>query len=351
MTIETGAAAPAADDFASAFAEFSKPEDAAPAATDTTAAPAAPAAGEATPAATGGSNDTGGTGEPAAAAGLAPAGGDSGAAAPAGGETVAPANEGDKGGAAAPAAGSDTGAGGEATPPAAAPAAASPAAAAPADADTILSKLGELVEKASKPAEPAKPAEEAKPESPYTPEQTAELAQYEKDWPDVARMEGLRRQGEYKQLLDFVFAEVRKYVDPVMQTVDSLAGRTHLTDVKGAIPDYSDNLRQQVIDWSKTQPAYLQPAYEHVINSGTVDEVKDLVNRYRQATGQAAPAPGGAPAATSGQGKGGTNELSGAAKEAAAALAPVESKRSEVVGSGDPSSFDDGWAQFAKDLG
>jgi hypothetical protein len=156
----------------------------------------------------------------------------------------------------------------------------------------------------------------------------------------------MRRQGEYKQLLDFVFSEVRKYVDPLRDTLDSLAGRTHLSDVRAAVTDYSDNLRQQVIDWVKTQPAYLQTAYEHVITEGTVDEVKDLVDRYRQATGQVAP-----PGSGTGQKTGGTNELSGEAKKAAEALAPVESKRSEVVGSGDPTSFDDGWAQFAKDFG
>jgi hypothetical protein len=135
-----------------------------------------------------------------------------------------------------------------------------------------------------------------------------------------------------------------------METLDALAGRAHLADVKAAVPDYNDNLRQQVVDWVAKQPAYLQNAYNHVIQNGTHDEVKDLVERYRQATGQAAPAAG---AASTG-GQGGTpakdNELSGAAKEAAAALAPVESKRSEVLASGDPSTFEDAWSQFSKDL-
>ena len=160
----------------------------------------------------------------------------------------------------------------------------------------------------------------------------------------------MKRRGEYQELLGFVFAEVQKYVQPLMETIDALAGRAHLADVKAAVPDYSDNLRQQVVDWVAKQPAYLQTAYNHVIQNGTHDEVKDLVERYRQATGQAAPAAGAA--STGGQGgkPAKDNELSGAAKEAAAALAPVESKRSEVINSGDPASFEDAWSQFAKDI-
>lgn len=220
----------------------------------------------------------------------------------------------------------------------------------PVDADAILDKLGKLVE-AAKPAEPAKPVETpaAAPEI-FTPEQTAALEQYDKDWPDVAKHEAIRRSGEYKQLLGYVFSEVEKKFGPLLEQVEALTGRTHLTDIRTTVPDYSDDLRQQVIDWTQKQPTYLQVAYDHVIKNGTVDEVKDLIDRYRQATGQAAPAAGaaiaGQPAAVPVR----TNELSGAAKEAAAALAPVESKRSEVQQPGDPSNYEDAWKQAAKDL-
>lgn len=341
MTTPAQAATPA-DDFDAAFSQFSAPEPDAGAAKPAEETPAAPAAeaGGSTPAAEGGESAPGGSDT---AGGSGAAGG--GAGADASGDAAAAAAAAEAGatpGSGDPSAG-DAGAAGSAPAEAVAP---KPA----ADADAILNKLGELVAAADKKPEEKKEDTAAGPQDPYTPEQKAELAKYEEDWPDVAKCEGLRRQGEYKQLLDFVFTEIRKYVDPLRDTIDSLAGRTHLTDVKSAVPDYSDGLRQQVIDWSKKQPAYLQVAYDQVIQNGTVDEVKDLVDRYRQATGQAAPAPGGASTDQSGGSAGRTNELSGEAKKAAQALAPVESKRSEVVASGDPSSFEDAWKQFSKDL-
>lgn len=341
MTIET-ATAPA-DDFDASFASFAAPEDA-----GSTAAPVKDDAAGAAAGGTNGSGDAGAAaagGEPGAAADAGA--GDSGAGTGGGAQGDAPPAEGEK----APEAGSEaagTGEGGNATT-AAAPAAAAEPSSEPSP-DDVLARLSKLVADA-KPAEAAPAAETKAEEKPvFSQDEQAQLAAYDKDWPDVAKYEALKRRGEYQELLGFVFSEVQKVIGPLQQTLDALAGRTHLTDVKSAVPDYSDNLRQQVVDWVKTQPAYLQPAYDHVITQGTVEEVKDLVDRYRQATGQTAPAAGAAITGQSDQRPAKDNELSGAAKEAAAALAPVESKRSEVLTPGDPSNYDDAWSQFAKDL-
>ncbi len=75
----------------------------------------------------------------------------------------------------------------------------------------------------------------------------------------------------------------------------------------------------------KTQPKYLQPAYQHVIENGTADEVIDLIGQWRTSTGAAVPA---AVVASKSD-----TELSTAAKKAAAALAPVTSKRTAVPAS------------------
>lgn len=210
-------------------------------------------------------------------------------------------------------------------------------------ADEILARLSKLVKEAPEEKtgqDPLGKVEEApaQEEQPvYTKDEQEFLETYQKDWSDVARGEELRRRAEYRELLQFVFAEVGKFVAPIRETVDVLAERTHRTDIKTTISDYSDDLRDKVIAWSKTQPTYLQSAYEQVIQQGTVDEVRDLVDRYRKETGQVIVQK---PAAKK------DNELSGEAKKAAAALAPVESKRSGVQQPGDPTSFDDGWAQF-----
>jgi hypothetical protein len=177
----------------------------------------------------------------------------------------------------------------------------------------------------------------------YNQEEQDFLATYDKDYAEIARGEALKRKAEYRDLLSYVFQEVGKFVAPLRETTATLAERTHLADIRSHVTDYSDDLRQQVIDWAAKQPAYLQAAYNQVIEQGTADEVKDLVARFRGETGQVAA--GAAPAAAPPRKD---NELSGEAKQAAAALAPVESKRSGVQAPADPASFDDAWAQFAK---
>lgn len=222
-----------------------------------------------------------------------------------------------------------------------------PAAAEPkpaATADDILKGIEALM---SRPAPEAKPGAEPKAgEEPplYNEEETTFLGEYDKEWGDVVKGEALKRRAEYKELLNYVFKQVADFVKPIQDMTDSLASRTHLTDIETKIPDYSDALREEVTTWVKTQPAYLQTAYNQVINEGTVDEVKDLVDRYRGATGKAAPAAAAAEPKPTGK----DNELSGDAKKAAAALAPVESKRSGIQAPGDPSDFDDAWKQAAE---
>lgn len=214
--------------------------------------------------------------------------------------------------------------------------------------DDVLAKLAKVVADAGKETKAEarteeKPAEAAATEEVplYTDEEQAAIKAYEDEWPEMAKAEGLKRRGEYRELLQFVFGEFQKALGPIREVTDLLGERTHLTDVKAAVPDYNDDLRDQVISWVGSQPAYLQAAYNQVIQQGTVEEVKDLVDRYRGATGSAAP--------TKKSTDKKDTELSSEAKKAAAALAPVESKRSGVQQPGDPADFADAWQQFAKD--
>jgi 2',3'-cyclic-nucleotide 2'-phosphodiesterase (5'-nucleotidase family) len=140
-----------------------------------------------------------------------------------------------------------------------------------------------------------------------------------------------------------VFAEIAKVVSPIKEITDTLAQRTHYQDIEQKIGQYDDSLRDQVESWMKTQPDYLQSAYQQVIDQGTSEQVADLVARFRKETGQApqsaaAPKPAGA--------KGGT-ELSAPAKQAAAALEPVETKRTVIEQSDDPNDFDKAFSRFA----
>jgi hypothetical protein len=98
-------------------------------------------------------------------------------------------------------------------------------------------------------------------------------------------------------------------------------------------------LRDQVVAWTEKQPTYLQAAYKQVIQQGTVDEVKDLIARYRKETGV------GASTVTSAKKD---TELSDSAKQAAASLAPVSTKRSVVAQQEDLSNFDAAFSKFTE---
>ncbi len=209
--------------------------------------------------------------------------------------------------------------------------------------DDLLERLAAIVNKQQAPAAP-EPAPEITPQADpelYTAAEKTFLAEYEKDWPDVARAEALRRRAEYRDLVNHVFSEVAKELGPVAQTLRTLSERAHLTDLRESVDDY-DDVRDKVIDWVNNQPSYLQTAYKHVIQQGTPMEVADLVSRYKTETGISAPMPTPAPKMES--------ELPLATKQAVASLAPVSSKRSTVVTTPDLNDFDGAFAEAAKGL-
>lgn len=210
--------------------------------------------------------------------------------------------------------------------------------------DEILKRFAQLVKNANPEEERhVEPAVQQQTPEIYSPEERQFITEYEKDWPDVAKAEALRRKAEYQQLVGYVFQEVAKELRPVFDTVKDMAERTHLQDLQSTVNDY-DDVRDRVIDWVAKQPQYLQPAYQHVIQQGTVDEVADLIGRYKRDTGASAPQYSQRSAPRRG------SELPTATKQAAAALAPVSSKRSAVIQGVDQGDFDSAFAAFADKL-
>jgi hypothetical protein len=176
--------------------------------------------------------------------------------------------------------------------------------------------------------------------APLTAEETEALNTYVSEFPQVAAAHQIVMRRQLEATTNYVLAEVASVLQPMLQRLEMIGQRSHLGDLETAVPDYAA-VRQPVIDWVETQPTYLRNAYRSVIQQGTVDEVKDLVDRYRGATGKplVAPATPQAPVA----------ELPPAAKKAAAALAQVSSKRSTVTTSA-PTDFDGAFDSFAKDV-
>ena len=205
-----------------------------------------------------------------------------------------------------------------------------------------LERLADLLQKNQQQApQPAQVRPEQQQAPLFSAEEATFLSEYEKDFPDVARAEGLRRRAENNVLVQHIFNEVAKVLKPIQDAAFGVMEQQHTANLHQAAPDY-DAVRDKVLDWVETQPSYLQVAYKHVIEQGTVTEVADLINRYKASTGVAPAATAAASAAPAAK----ETELPAAAKQAAAALAPVGSKRS-VAAKGEPSTFDDAFAAFA----
>ena len=228
--------------------------------------------------------------------------------------------------------------GGEGGKPAAKPAKA--AKEAPAPADEALTRLADMIAQRQPQPQPQPTPQPAAAPPLYTQAEAARLTEFYKEWPEVAPAVEIIVRGAITQTTNHIFAEMAKVLGPKMALLDQLADGYQDGLLREVVPDYDDTIPEQVSAWIKGQPKYLQAAYSNVMNEGTVDEINDLVSRYRQETGTAAPnadrtsegipqAPA-KPAAT----------LSTAAKKAAAALAPVSSKRAAVT-VGAPQTFDE----------
>lgn len=211
----------------------------------------------------------------------------------------------------------------------------------------LINKFSEIIDRAAPQKQEPQVKETPQVQEPapeiYSKDEEDFLKTYQTDWPDVVKGEALRRKQEYHQLLGYVFKEVADQIRPMMETLQTLAERTHYSDLTSQVEDYS-NIRDKVVEWAGKQPTYLQTAYNHVIQHGTVDEVKDLVDRYRRDTGIVQTATTQiAPQQTK------STELPPATKQAVAALAPVQSKRSVVKSGGtDLNDFDGAFEAFSK---
>lgn len=222
-------------------------------------------------------------------------------------------------------------------------------------ADDIVKGLAEALKQQPPQQQqaPAAPQQEEQPQPLYTEAEQAAITEYEKNWPDVAAAETLKRRAEYHDLIKFVFGQVSQMVAPMQEQLRTVGNTLHTQELTQAVPDYSEKLEADVAAWVETQPAYLQGPYKQVMQTGTSEEVADLIGRYRQATGTQAPpaqAPSGQqPAPPAPPAQPAKTELSEVAKQAVASLAPVGSDRTAVPQGEDQGDFDSAFARYAKE--
>jgi hypothetical protein len=233
--------------------------------------------------------------------------------------------------------------------PAAAPVA-DPAAAPIADpaAASVIAIPAENAEYAALRAEfealkAAQPKVEPAPAAPlFSADETAALAKYQEDWPDIAKGEALLRRAEYRDLVGYIFQQVEQRYAPALDYMNSRSGHDQYSDITALVPDY-DAVRDKAIAWVDTQPAWLKATLQKVTSDGSPEEVAGLIAMYKKETGYAVPVTPliVAPAAKA------APVLPPAAKKAAVSLAAVKSGRSEQ-GTAEEDDFDSAFAKYAE---
>lgn len=220
-----------------------------------------------------------------------------------------------------------------------APQVAEPAAVKPDATPALLERFVQAME-AQKPApQRTQPA----PQQLYTPEELTTLETFEKDWPDAAKALQLIMRGATTVQRAQTMEQMAATLAPALQNMQTVQFDHQLNSLRQVIPDY-DSIREPAIQWATTDksiPTPLRNTFKNVIEQGEPSDVKWLVDSWRTATGKSvsstpSPVAAAKPA----------NELSEAAKQAAASLAPVVSKRTAVVSSATPVDFDGAFEHF-----
>lgn len=226
----------------------------------------------------------------------------------------------------------------------------------PVTDDDLVKRLGALL---GKQPTPAAPETTRAPAAPAVPAMTAEeqtfMASFEKDWPDMKRAQDIMMRVALQHVTQHIFSQVTGRYDPLFDQIGSVTTSQAQTDLQRAIPDY-DAVRDKVIAWVGTQPKLLKSAYDRVVEEGTVDEIKEMVDIWRAQTGApAAPAARAAPAAaaappTPAAPAAPPKTPTEAAKRVVAGLAPVATKRSTPTAGIAKEDFDGAFAEAAKEI-
>lgn len=175
------------------------------------------------------------------------------------------------------------------------------------------------------------------------------LGDYDKEWGEVSKAEGIRRRAEMQMIQAQTFREIGKVLAPIVESIQRSQVTSHFATIRSAHSDF-DAVLPSVQEWVAKQPALYRPALEHVLKQGTATEVVELVAAYKQAVGQtsavpavpapsvppATPAPATAPVVQAAQ----PSPKPAAPAAAVAATAAVVSQRSNNQSAADPNDFD-----------
>lgn len=182
-----------------------------------------------------------------------------------------------------------------------------------------------------------------------TADEKAVLEQHAKDWPDVAAAQAIHTKAAVWNAMQFIFKEIRTNYNPVIdrfkEMAEAMEGQLALTEIRVKNADY-DTIRENVVKWIDTLPAFAKNGAKEIMETGTPEEVSEIIAEYRKAnpTAAAGTAPAAA-AATPAVPAAKQTVLTDAAKKAAGKLTVVDSKRTTQAVAPDPNDFEAAWKE------
>ena len=218
----------------------------------------------------------------------------------------------------------------------------------PEPESAFAQELAKLREEIAKPAEQTPAAPAAEPEVPeasapaglkLTEEEQNFLAEYEKDWPDISKAEAIKRKQEIYAAVQYVFSQMASTLNPIVEKFKESEYSQHEASIKSVHEDYED-VRDDVIKWATSQPGLRGKLFTEVVQSGTAEEISELVTMWKEVHGKTKP--------TVSQGAGSPTapaEPPAKAKQAAQKLSVVSSKRTQVPAVPDAHDYDSAWAE------
>lgn len=119
------------------------------------------------------------------------------------------------------------------------------------------------------------------------------LAEYEKDFDSVSKMEGLKRERALKRLEDRILetleaktAEIQEKiasrVQPIEESYKKSDEAAHFGTIRGSHPDFETHRDSgAILKWIETKPRYLRESMKATYEQGTAEDVVDLISDFK----------------------------------------------------------------------
>ena len=171
------------------------------------------------------------------------------------------------------------------------------------------------------------------PDPTYSDEEQEFLKTYGDEWAEVSKGEALKRRHEYTAIVNYVMEQMAQQVAPLQKAVEKYESVLKKQEILKSHDDY-DSIQPQLMQWADKQPSYLRDAYKNVITRGNIEDVNDLIVRFKQET-----AP---PSRVK------SEELSPRTDKAVQKLAIVNSRRSGPTQVDDPMDYEAAFEKASK---